>query len=582
MRMLRIKTKGIKMKKLFLFIAVITTLSFGQSWNTIVTTTLSEPNVDKTDLFTNKDGNHLLIKRYNGNIVYYNLNTAGEVDATKTITLETAGDFPNIVGSEDKIIALYKVGNLIKGKYSTNGTSWTDLPYNITTTANECNGIDAIYDLERGVHVVWATRDNGSNFETYYQRLNPSNLQWVDGYPVTNYGNEVGGQPSVAFSDNRVHVSYNTNYFSQPISGSVKSRDKYYSTWQNPQSVVTGSDQSAFEKLVARGDSLFIVFSKFINGVPITWDLYSKKRSISGSTWSSSTILENSVDASVFGFNKTSNSNLHTVYKPGGLLHKYYNGLIWSDAQQINETPENAFSLGFTSQSNDLYTMWKDGNSNYLKYRHYDAAPLAPANYAVSTYQSGTNYYPRLSWSLNNEPDVRLKTSGAYKIERRTRTLNASWSNWTTLGNLSGTTSSYIDYSISNASGGDKEAEYRITAIDIGNNSSPTQSVTIVYGQGVLDKTKINGMVSVYSLDQNYPNPFNPGTMISYSIKEEGFVTLKIYDILGKEIVTLVNENKPAGIYETEFNASQLPSGLYIYKLQSGTFTDVKKMLLAK
>ena len=56
------------MKKLFLFILVLTSLSFGQSWNTIVTTTLSEPNVDKTDLFTNKDGNHLLVKRYNGNI----------------------------------------------------------------------------------------------------------------------------------------------------------------------------------------------------------------------------------------------------------------------------------------------------------------------------------------------------------------------------------------------------------------------------------------------------------------------------------------------------------------------------------
>ena len=81
---------------------------------------------------------------------------------------------------------------------------------------------------------------------------------------------------------------------------------------------------------------------------------------------------------------------------------------------------------------------------------------------------------------------------------------------------------------------------------------------------------------------ENYPNPFNPSTKISYSIKEEGLVTLKVYDILGKEIATLVNENKPAGIYEVEFNASALPSGMYIYKIQSGSFTDVKKMLLTK
>ncbi len=176
MKKLRIKTKRIKMKKLFLFIVVLATLSFGQSWNTIFTTSIIEPNVDKTDLFTNKDGNHLIVKRYNGNIVYYNLNSSGAVDANKTITLETTGDFPNIVGSEDKIFALYKVGNLIKGKYSTNGgTNWTSLSYNISTSANECNGVDAIYDPAWGVHLVWATRDNGSDFETYYQRLNVTN-----------------------------------------------------------------------------------------------------------------------------------------------------------------------------------------------------------------------------------------------------------------------------------------------------------------------------------------------------------------------------------------------------------------------
>ncbi|OQY73910.1 MAG: hypothetical protein B6D44_05845 [Ignavibacteriales bacterium UTCHB2] len=85
-----------------------------------------------------------------------------------------------------------------------------------------------------------------------------------------------------------------------------------------------------------------------------------------------------------------------------------------------------------------------------------------------------------------------------------------------------------------------------------------------------------------YKLSQNYPNPFNPITIISYSIKQEGLVTLKVCDILGKEVATLVNENKRSGTYEVNFNASNLPSGIYIYKLQSGIFSDVKKMLLIK
>ncbi|MFZ2325184.1 MAG: T9SS type A sorting domain-containing protein, partial [Ignavibacteriaceae bacterium] len=85
-----------------------------------------------------------------------------------------------------------------------------------------------------------------------------------------------------------------------------------------------------------------------------------------------------------------------------------------------------------------------------------------------------------------------------------------------------------------------------------------------------------------YALDQNYPNPFNPSTTIKYQLPQDGFVTLKIYDILGKEIIALINEEKPAGKYEVNFNASQLASGVYIYKLQSGSFTASKKLMLLK
>ncbi|MEW6509300.1 MAG: T9SS type A sorting domain-containing protein [Bacteroidota bacterium] len=85
-----------------------------------------------------------------------------------------------------------------------------------------------------------------------------------------------------------------------------------------------------------------------------------------------------------------------------------------------------------------------------------------------------------------------------------------------------------------------------------------------------------------FSLDQNYPNPFNPSTRITYSLPEANFVTLKIYDILGREVVTLANEVKPAGKHEVEFNASELPSGTYVYKLTAGNYQTIRKMLLIK
>jgi hypothetical protein len=85
-----------------------------------------------------------------------------------------------------------------------------------------------------------------------------------------------------------------------------------------------------------------------------------------------------------------------------------------------------------------------------------------------------------------------------------------------------------------------------------------------------------------YLLSQNYPNPFNPETRISYSIPKAGMVSLNVYDMLGRQVASLVNEHKTVGKYLVEFNASNLSSGVYYYKLISGEFSDIKKMIVIK
>ena len=85
-----------------------------------------------------------------------------------------------------------------------------------------------------------------------------------------------------------------------------------------------------------------------------------------------------------------------------------------------------------------------------------------------------------------------------------------------------------------------------------------------------------------YELNQNYPNPFNPSTIISYKIPENSFVSLKVYNILGKEAAILVNENQTAGKYNFSFRADNLESGVYFYKLTAGNFTATKKFTLLK
>ena len=85
-----------------------------------------------------------------------------------------------------------------------------------------------------------------------------------------------------------------------------------------------------------------------------------------------------------------------------------------------------------------------------------------------------------------------------------------------------------------------------------------------------------------FLLSQNYPNPFNPSTKISWQSPAGGVQTLKIYDVLGNEVATLVNEYKPAGSYEVEWNAGDFPSGIYFYQLKTENYIETKKMILLK
>ena len=83
-------------------------------------------------------------------------------------------------------------------------------------------------------------------------------------------------------------------------------------------------------------------------------------------------------------------------------------------------------------------------------------------------------------------------------------------------------------------------------------------------------------------MSQNFPNPFNPSTTIQFSIPEQTFVTLEVFNTLGEKVSTLVSEELNAGIYKFEWNAKRLPSGIYFYTLNAGSFTQIKKMILLK
>ena len=116
---------------------------------------------------------------------------------------------------------------------------------------------------------------------------------------------------------------------------------------------------------------------------------------------------------------------------------------------------------------------------------------------------------------------------------------------------------------------------------------------SILYSGFLIDSLFLNVVTDVqdndnqripktYKLSQNYPNPFNPSTTIRYEVPKGGLVLLKVYDILGREVASLVNEEKQPGNYEVRFDASILASGIYIYRIQAGNFVQAKKMILLK
>lgn len=108
------------------------------------------------------------------------------------------------------------------------------------------------------------------------------------------------------------------------------------------------------------------------------------------------------------------------------------------------------------------------------------------------------------------------------------------------------------------------------------------QAIARMSGEPTGISTVSSEVPSSYLLKQNYPNPFNPTTNINFSLPKSGLVTLKIYDISGKEVAVLLNEVKNAGSYLVGFNAAGLPSGAYFYRLTSGNFSETKKMMLIK
>lgn len=193
--------------------------------------------------------------------------------------------------------------------------------------------------------------------------------------------------------------------------------------------------------------------------------------------------------------------------------------------------------------------------------------------------EGAATLHPLLKWQRNNySHDV-----DSYIIWRHVIP-ESPGTEWQPIDSVSSTVTSYLDTRMAVLPFSWSLVEYRVAA------KSPSRlysdfSNTVSIWATPLGKRRgevLNTEALEFELLQNYPNPFNPSTSISFQIPQDGVVTLRVFDLLGTEVATLANEFRRAGRYNAVFDASRLASGVYIYKLQSGNFTDIKRMLLVK
>lgn len=577
------------MKKLsFLLIVLTTTIIYSQNyWTSEIDINFNVQSNTKVASFVDYNGVHIVYSR-NGGIRYALVNSNGGIVQNKydkVIESEGAGtNYSNVVAFGSYVYAVYYKNNDIKVARSTNlGDTWNNTfsYYDLKNTG--CNKILA-YKYQDNIYIVWSeVRVSGWGYDSHFIKFTPLSQSWGEYKNVTDNETYGGDEPDITFSTDRVHVSFIKYDFDEP-----KTRDRSSGTWQSSQSVPFY--YLPLTTLLRKGKP--IIANNWLNDIyradyaTISTEgsyIGHSYRSIGSSPWYQNQDILYTPKNRIHVVDNTANDKIHIIYfdnSASNYLHKTITGTTISSS--IATIPLYEQSSYLNSNFNDLYLLrvHNPDTPSKIKFRHYDDAPAAPQNLTIT---KSLNNHPLLSWLPNTEPD-----RSYYKIYR----WDSYGGGWQPLAQTLNTF--YEDLTLTYCTAVPplqcpdlRTFQFKVTAVDLGSHESEPSNIVesrLVGSPPSKAGAENPGRETLfdYSLGQNYPNPFNPTTTINYSIKSAGLVTLKVYDMLGTEAVSLVNEVKEAGSYSVTFNASELPSGIYVYRITSGNFVDTKKLILLK
>lgn len=448
------------------------------------------------------------------------------------------------------------------------GETWTPVALSLPTA--DLRSLH-MFDSNNGYAVgssgkVWKTTDGGHSFEVYAGTTTNQAFNDVNFYN-TQYGMTAGnaGQAWKTTDGGTTWVAMTTLPVAQNsiamidsitalIAGSttVNKTTDGGTTWTT---ITPGVPIPPISRIRMRNSST----GYLVGGAGTSQTGYVFKTTNAGDTWTnlnfpfSTTML--------YDIEFRSDSEYVVVGYSGGVFHTTNDGGTWTQINVglLNVVQSQVIGLAFISAD----TVIVGGNgASVVKIALDPIVPVELSSFSASVNSDNI----LLNWTTATELNNR-----GFEVERKTTSTN----DWDVLGYVEGRgtttepkTYSYQDYDVKSG----RSYSYRIKQIDYnGNFTYYNLAQTIEFGSPVK-----------FELSQNYPNPFNPATVISFSLPQKSNVTVKIYDILGNEVRTLINETKDAGKHSVNFNATSLSSGVYFYSIKAGNFTETKKMTLIK
>jgi hypothetical protein len=433
------------------------------------------------------------------------------------------------------------------------------------------------------VHIVWYDYRYGAS-EICYKRSTDGGDSWGEDTRLTN-DPAYSWRPSVSVFNSVVHViwedlrdgAYSEIYYKRSTDGGV--------SWEADTRLTNNSANSTNSSISVSGQIVQVVWQDQRDG---NYEIYHKRSSDGGVTWGVDTRLTNNSATSAYPSVSISGQVVHVVWQDlrDGNLEIYYKrstdgGVSWEADTRLTNIPAVSESPSVSVSGQVVHVVWHDNNNggNYEIYykRSTDGgatweadtrltnAPGGSYNPSVCMFGSNVHvvwYDYRIS-SGNAEIYHKRSTDGGVSWEADTQLTNAPNSSW----NASVAVSGQIVHVVwQDGRDGNYEIYYK---------RNPTGNPTGV------DITN-SGIPGEFQLHQSYPNPFNPATTFSYQLPILSNVTLKVYDVLGREVATLVDDVEAPGYKSVNFNASALASGVYFYRLEAGSFAETKKLILLR